>query len=166
MCREMARLSQKPDSTVISDLEISVEPAKQSLKQALESFRMGNADLARGTKSMASLLGKTFDKAFDDLVNEGEKGVSSIRDLFALLVVFNRLSRVCDQATNICEETIFAAAGETKPIKQHRILFHDGEDCSVALLAVAIAQKNFPWRMPWRRGPMYCRRLWESITLW
>jgi hypothetical protein len=140
----MARLSKKPASTVMSDLEISIEPAKLSLKQALESLRTGNAELARGTKSMSSHLGKTFDRAFDDLVQEGEKGVASIQDLFALLVVFNRLSRVCDQATNICEETIFAAVGESKPPKQHRILFYDGGDCSAALLAVAIAQKNFP----------------------
>jgi protein-tyrosine-phosphatase len=93
---------------------------------------------------MASHLGKTFDKVFDDLVEEGKQGTAPIRDLFALLVIFNRLSRVCDQAKNICEETIFASVGETKPPKKFRILFVDDNDSCQSLMAVAIAMTAFP----------------------
>jgi phosphate transport system protein len=144
VCREMARLAEKPNQRVIGDLEISVDPAKQALSQALEAFQNSNSELARGTKEMASHLGKTFDKAFSDLVDEGEKGAAPIRDLFALLVIFNRLSRVCDQAKNICEETVFASVGETKPAKRFRILFVDDKESCLSLMAVALALKDFP----------------------
>jgi len=144
VCREMARLSKQPDQRVIRDLEVSMEPSRQSLIQALEALEKGNSELARGTKKMASHLGKTFDRAFADLVDEGEEGAAPILDLFALLVIFNRLSRVCDQAKNICEETIFASLGETKPPKNFRILFVDAQDNCQSLMAVAIALKNYP----------------------
>jgi len=144
VCREMARLSGRPDQRVIDDLEISVEPARQALTQSMEAFQDSNAELARGTKEMASHLGKTFDKIFSDLVSEGEEGSAPVRDLFALLVIFNRLSRVCDQAKNICEETIFASVGEIKPPKKFRILFVDDKDNCLSLMAAAIALKNFP----------------------
>jgi protein-tyrosine-phosphatase len=143
LCREMVRLSQRPDQRVIRNLEISVEPAKQSLRQALEAFQDGNADLARGTREMASHLASTFDKVFADLVDEGEAGQVPIRDLLALLLIFNRLSRVCDQAKNICEETVFVAVGETKPPKRFRILFVDEKNDCFSQMAVAIAQKNY-----------------------
>ncbi|MGW8180492.1 MAG: hypothetical protein ACWGQW_17295, partial [bacterium] len=110
----------------------------------MEAFQEGNSELARGTKEMASHLGKTFDKAFSDLADEGEEGKTPIRDLFAMLVTFNRLSRVCDQAKNICEETIFASVGETKPPKSFRILFVDDKKSCLSLMALAIALKNFP----------------------
>jgi phosphate transport system protein len=144
ICREMARLSKRPDQRLTSDLEISVEPTTQALRQALEAFQTGNSELARGTKEMASHLGKTFDKAFSDLVDEGETRAAPILDLFALLVMFNRLSRICDQAKNICEETVFASVGETKPAKRFRILFVDDGNSCMSHMAVAVALRCFP----------------------
>jgi protein-tyrosine-phosphatase len=128
---------------VVRDIDLSVNPAKQALLQALKAFHANNAELALGTKEMASQLGQTFDKVFADLVEEGEKGDVSIRNLFALLVVFNRLSRVCDQAKNICEETVFVASGKAKPPKTFRILFTDEKNDCLSQMACAIAQRDF-----------------------
>lgn len=141
--RESARLSQSPHERVLRDLEITVGLAIQTLRQGLEAFLGSNADLARGTKVMASEQGRTFDTAFADLVEEGEERTVPVRDLFALLLVFNRLSRVCDQSKNICEETVFMALGETKPPKAFRILFADRRNSSLSQIALGIAQKNF-----------------------
>ena len=67
-----------------------------------------------------------------------------MKDAFALLMVFSRLERVSDQAKNLCEETLFALTGETKPPKRYQILFVDARDTLLGPLAVALAQKAFP----------------------
>jgi len=67
-----------------------------------------------------------------------------MKDLFALLVIFNRLGRVGDQAKNICEETIFAVTGETKSEKVYRILFLDEHNNALGPLAKAYSEKAFP----------------------
>ncbi len=67
-----------------------------------------------------------------------------LRELFALLIVLHRLERVADQAKNICEETIFAATGETKPPKAFTILFVDQRNDRASQLAEAWARKYYP----------------------
>lgn len=141
--RETARLSQKLSEKVIRDLDVSVGVTIQSLRQALKAFHDSNPELARGTKEMASEQGGTFDIAFTDLVDQGEEGAAPVRDLFAQIIVFNRLSRVCDQAKNICEETIFVALGETKPLKTFRILLADAGQAQICKVALAIALKKY-----------------------
>lgn len=143
IAREMVRLSQKLSERVIRDLDVSVGLTIQSLRQALKAFHESNPELARGTKKMASEQGCTFDIAFADLVDQGEEGLVPVRDLFAQIIVFNRLSRVCDQAKNICEETVFVALGEPKPPKEFRILFTDEGKDQVCRMAMAIAQGNY-----------------------
>ena len=59
-------------------------------------------------------------------------------------MIFNALERVGDQAKNICEETIFAATGETKAPKVFRLLFVDEGDACASQLAAAYARKVFP----------------------
>jgi phosphate transport system protein len=93
---------------------------------------------------MATQVDATFHKVFEDLVREGEKGTRPIRDLFALLVIVNRLGRVSDQAKNICEDTIFAATGEIKAEKIYRILFIDEKNNNLSPLAETYARKAFP----------------------
>ena len=69
-----------------------------------------------------------------DLVREGERRSRPLKELFALLIILHRMERVADQAKNICEETIFAATGETKPPKTYNILFVDrGNDLASQL---------------------------------
>ena len=83
-------------------------------------------------------------KLFADLVREGERRSRPLKELFALLIVLHRLERVADQAKNICEETIFAATGETKPPKSYRILFVDRRNDRASQLAEALARKYYP----------------------
>ena len=45
-------------------------------------------ELARDAKAMSTQVESTFEKAFEALLVEGEKGSRPIRDLFALLVIF------------------------------------------------------------------------------
>lgn len=144
IAREQVQLSSKPPESFAGDLELIAEQAQLMLRQALEAFNTSNADLARGTKPMGAQIEGTFQKVFDDLVEEGERGGQAVRDLFALLTIINRIGRVADQSKNICEETLFAATGETKEPKVYSILFLDAKDDSLTQLAAAFGRRAFP----------------------
>lgn len=143
ICRETVRIAKPLPETITRDLDMLVDESHVTLRQSLQAFDEMNADLARGTGEMASHLGRMFDKVFADLVEVGEKQERSVRDLFSLLVIFNRLSRVCDQAKNICEETIFVATGESAQKKPYRILFIDRLNRCQSQMAAAIGRKAF-----------------------
>jgi phosphate transport system protein len=125
------------------DIEMMAEQARSMLRQSVEAFRELNADLARGTMTMESQADALYRKVYRDLLAEGEKGKIPLRDLFACLVTFNRLERISDQAKNICDETLFAATGETKQPKRYRVLFVDEDNAGASIMAHAIATKGF-----------------------
>ncbi|GAB4239462.1 MAG: hypothetical protein Kow00109_14250 [Acidobacteriota bacterium] len=147
ICRETIRMSEVPWGTLRRDFDVLAREAARALHQSLEAFRTGNPELARGTRGMAKELGRSFDEVFDDLVEEAKKGERSVIDLFALLLAFNRLSRICDQAENICEEVMFSVLGETKPPKVFRVLFLDAGDGRWARVGAALAAERFGNRM-------------------
>ena len=131
-------------ATVARDVELLSSQAGGMLEQALKAFLESNAELARGTKGLADQADATFAKVWRDLLEAGTNGTHPLRDLFAFLGVFERLSRVSDQAKNICEETIFSATGETKKPKVYDVLFVDEKDDCATQMAVAYARKAFP----------------------
>lgn len=144
LAREAKTLSQPLDADVRRDLELLADEALAMLHQALQAFDERNADLARGTMGYAYQVDHTFSGTFDLLIRKGEEQTRPLIDLFAALIIFNRLERVSDLAKNICEETIFAVTGETKPPKKYRILFLEEADDCRSQLAVAMARKAFP----------------------
>ena len=144
ICREALQLTSAPPEVVGRDIELIADETRHMLHQALKSFHEADPDLARNAKAMSRQVESTFEKVFADLLAEGEKGARPLRDLFAMLVIYNRLGRVGDQAKNICEETIFATTGETKAPKVYRILFIDEKNNCQSQMAEAIARKAFP----------------------
>ncbi|MDX1503050.1 MAG: phosphate signaling complex protein PhoU [Thermoanaerobaculia bacterium] len=144
VAREVVQLSEIPPEGLLRDVELIGDQARATLSQAVQAFLDGNAELARGTKKMAQQVDKTFQKVFADLLRAGERGERPIKDLFALLVIINRLGRVSDQAKNVCEDTLFAVAGETKAEKVYRVLFLDAANDSLSQIAQGYASKAFP----------------------
>ncbi len=142
ICRESVQLAHRPQGLVARELELMAGESRQMLKQAIAAFTEGSADQAKATMGMADQVERTFDTVFTDLVGEGTQ--SSIKDLFAYLVIFNMLERVSDQAKNVCEETVFAVTGEGKAAKVYRILFLDEDNSTLGPMAEAIARKNYP----------------------
>lgn len=143
VCREAVQLTAPPPASFAGDIGLMAEQSRAVLAQALEAWNQGNAELARGTLGMAVQAASASDKVFHDLLREGEEGTRPLKDLFALLLIFNRLGRVVGQAKNLCEETLFAIAGETKARKVYKILFVDAADDCTTQLAVAFARKAF-----------------------
>jgi phosphate transport system protein len=141
--RTAVQLSDVPPRMVAGDIEIMADQSCRLLHLAMESFNERNPDVARGTLEMSGQFASTSDKVFEDLLVEGEKGQRPLSDMFALLATFNRLERIIHQAKNICEETIFAATGETKQPKVFDILFLDEKNDGVSQLAEHLARKVF-----------------------
>lgn len=144
IARETVQLSSAPNGSVQTDIAMIADQAFRIFDQAMQSFNEGNAELARGTKGMSAQIESTYQKVFSDLLAEGERGTRPVRDLFALLVVINRLSRVSDQSKNICEDTVFSVSGETKAEKIYRVLFIDERNDTLSQLAEVYARKVFP----------------------
>jgi phosphate transport system protein len=140
--REGAQLSSAPPPTFAEPVRELAHQADYVLTRALSAFSEQNAELARQTRPQATAADRTFGQIYRTLTEQG--GELPLADAFALLTVCHRLERVSDQAKNICEETVFELAGETKPPKRYRILFVDARDTLAAPLAVALARKAFP----------------------
>ncbi|MHC4550471.1 MAG: PhoU domain-containing protein [Planctomycetota bacterium] len=144
VARETVQLQKPLPDVTARDLEMLAHQSRGLLDQALKAFREGNADLARGTKSHASQARSTIDKVYEDLLREAEGSPRALTDVFAVLFAFIRLVRICDQAKNICEETIFAVTGESKQPKVYDILFVDATNTYRSVMAEAIARKAYP----------------------
>ena len=143
IARELVQLSDPLPEKVTRDIDLMADQAREMLAQALRAFDEESADLARGTKAMAKNLDRTFDRVFKDLVESGRRNERPLEDFFAVLVILNRVSRVGDQAKNLCEETIFASTGETKTPKRYRVLFLDDHDDAWTQVARAYARRTF-----------------------
>ncbi len=144
ICRETVDLSGPLEETLQREVERMAKDSFQMLEQATRAFNERNSDLARETMGYADQVERSFGMVFQELVKKGQEGELEVKDLFAILVIFNMLERVSDQAKNICEETVFALTGERKRPKVYRVLFLEkGDDCR-SQLAVGIARKAYP----------------------
>ncbi len=145
ICRESVQLRSDPPEVMARDIELLADQSRRVLDQAMKSFNEGNAELARGTMSMAVQAESVFRKAFADLLDEErDESGPPLKDLFAFLMIFNQLVRVSKLAKNICEETVFTVLGETKTPKVYRVLFVDEANDCRSQLAEAVARKAFP----------------------
>ena len=142
--RETVQLICEPPVSVTRDVELLADHSRGMLAQAAKAFSRQSADLARGTAAMAESSDRIFKNVFRNLIAAGADESCPLQDLFALLVVVNRLERVADRAKNICEETVFWLTGETKGPKKYRILFVDEKNAGASQIAAAIARKAFP----------------------
>ncbi len=143
IARELGQLDAKPPPELIADFEMLGDQTRNMLRQAAQAFDESNAELARGTLALGHAIDVSLRRVFQDLVAEGEAGSRSINDILALGGAINRLSRVADQAENICEETIFVATGEIAKKRLSSILFVAERDDAYTQLAVGYARKAF-----------------------
>ncbi len=142
ICREAVQMSHPPQGGIADKLELISSESRHMLSQAITAFKEGNAEVAKATASIAVQIDYTFSTTFADLT--AKENDFDFKDLMRLFNIFHRLERVAAQAKNICEETVFAATGETKTPKIYRVLFLDEDNCGLSQMAEAIAHHNFP----------------------
>ena len=145
ICREVVQLPKTPEGTLARELELISKEAREMLGQAIRSFAQRNAEAARATMTLADQVGRAFATVYEELTSGNSHWTK--RDIYALLVIFQQLERVSDQAKNICEETVFAATGQGKTPKTYRVLFLDRDNSGIGKLAEALGRKSYPKRM-------------------
>jgi len=148
--REAVQLSARPRGTVARELEMVANDVRRMLHQSVEAFKDGNGEVARATMHLADDAEHTMDQLYDDLMS-GERA-PDLKDLVAIFAIYSTLKRVWDQAKNICEETVFAVHGETKPAKIYKVLFIDEDNSCLAPMAEAIGRKSFAERAVYSSG--------------
>ncbi len=144
ICREVNQLTRPPTGVMRREIERLADEALEMYRQAMRAFNEQNADLARATIPLAAQARRSFGVAYADLVEEGERHAYACDEMLMILIILNRISRINDQAKNICEDTVFAVTGESKQPKVYRIAFLEDEDRFLSQMAVAIARKSFP----------------------
>ena len=140
--RELQRMNGAPHKRLSQGVELLANEVQLMLKQAVAAFDEENAELARGTISMASQIENTVSGLYEELLDE--QADWSLLERFAVFSVYHRLERIADQAKNLCEQTIFTVSGEGKASKIYQILFIDDDNSCLSQLAEAVARKHFP----------------------
>jgi protein-tyrosine-phosphatase len=112
------------------------------LSQSIKAFNELNPEMAKGTMVMEEQMENDLDIIYSELMTNEDR--DAVKNLLAIFAVFTQLKRVADQAKNLCEETVFAATGDTKAPKIYNILFVDEDNSCQSQIAEAIARKNFP----------------------
>jgi phosphate transport system protein len=144
MGREVVRLSAPPPATIRRDIEMMGHQARHTLGQALRAFHHGDVAVAKSSLGLAEQTDITLNIVIKELIETGEKGERTLRDLFALQRIVNLITRVAEQAENVAEQTVFATTGETRDRRVFRILFVDERNDRSSQIAEAYARKAFP----------------------
>jgi phosphate transport system protein len=113
------------------------------LRNALQAFAEGNAELAKATREKEKE--KTIDtlryEIHRDLIQLHSDGGLSSEALVPLMTIVDRLERVANQASNICEEVLYMRTGEDLRHDYQqvlRVLFVAERDACRGQMAVGI----------------------------
>jgi len=142
VARASEQLTEPPSGHMAHELERFGSEVLVMTGQAIAAFNDLNAELARGTMVLEQEMEFDLDGIYAELMSNPEK--SNAESLLTTFTVFTHLKRAADQAKNLCEDTVFAATGETKVPKVYNILFVDRDNSCASQMAEAIARKNFP----------------------
>lgn len=142
IARVSLQLPSPPEGRMATELARIANEAKVMLSQSITAFNNLNASMARATMIMESEMEFDLDTIYTELMSNCER--EKVKNLLAVFIVFTHLKRVADQSKNLCEETVFAATGETKAPKLYNILFVDRDNSCLSKMAAAIAAKTFP----------------------
>ena len=142
----IARVSQQlaaaPEGELGRELERIANQAQFMLGQSVTAFNELNEEMAKATMVLEQGMGYDLDTVYAELA--GNEDHERVKELLAVFSVLTRLKRVADQAKNLCEDTVFAATGETKAPKVYYILFVDEDNSCLSQMAEAVARKAFP----------------------
>ncbi len=142
IAREALQLAMPPSGNMANELERVGSETQLMLRQSIQAFNELNAGMARSTMVLEEQMENDLDIIYAELMANDDR--EAVKNLLAIFAVFTQLKRVADQAKNLCEETVFAATGDTKAPKVFKILFVDEDNSCLSQMAEAIARKNYP----------------------
>lgn len=140
--RESLQLSRPPGGGLPRDLARLGEESRRLLRESVDAFLERNAEKAAALLPVTEQVESGMDDIYGQLIDSAED--RRAREVIATFVVFSLLKRTADQAKNICEQTVFAVAGERKKTRPINILFVDTGNNERSLIAQGIARKRYP----------------------
>jgi len=110
-------LNQEPQLKPYIDLPRMAEISKMMVKDVLDAFVQGDADLARAVCERDDQVDDLKDQVFRELLSYMISDTRTITRAVQLIIVSRYLERIADHATNIAEGVIFMV--NAKVIKHH-----------------------------------------------
>lgn len=111
---EAARfLMTRPAVKPLVDIPKMAEHAIAMLKDALDAFTRGDAELARSVCARDSVVDDLNGKVKNDLAKIMSDDPTTIERALKLMMVSLNLERIADLATNVAEDVIYIATGES-----------------------------------------------------
>ena len=110
-------LNQEPQLKPYIDLPRMAEISKMMVKDVLDAFVQGDADLARAVCERDNQVDDLKDQVFRELLSYMISDTRTITRAVQLIIVSRYLERIADHATNIAEGVIFMV--KARVIKHH-----------------------------------------------
>jgi phosphate transport system protein len=110
-------LNQEPQLKPYIDIPRMAEITKNMVKEVLDAFVSGNADLARAVCERDDQVDNLNDQVFRELLSYMLADPKTITRAVHLIIVSKHLERIADHATNIAEGVIFMV--KARVIKHH-----------------------------------------------
>jgi phosphate transport system protein len=110
-------LNQEPQLKPYIDLPRMAEISKRMVKDVLDAFVQGDADLARAVCERDDQVDDLKDQVFRELLSYMISDTRTITRAVQLIIVSRYLERIADHATNIAEGVIFMV--NARVIKHH-----------------------------------------------
>lgn len=113
-------LAEEPPLRNVVDIPVMAERASTMLRQALDSFVKGDAELARSVILLDDDLDAWMDHTFRVMVTHMLEDPKNITRALRHVIVAKNLERIGDQVTNVCEMVVYMVEG--------RVIKHMGEE--------------------------------------
>ena len=108
-----------PPLKPLIDIPRMADIAQEMLKDALDAFVNGDADMAQRTIERDDAVDHLKDQVFLELLTYMMGDTSTIPRAMDLIFISRHLERIADHATNICEDVIFMVQGRDVRHKGH-----------------------------------------------
>jgi phosphate transport system protein len=117
IAENVLQLLPHPPLKPLIDIPRMAEIAERMVRDALDSFVKGDAELAREVLRRDDEVDGLKDQLFRELLTYMMADPGTIPRALALLLISRHLERIADHATNIAEDVIFIA--EAKDVRHH-----------------------------------------------
>jgi phosphate transport system protein len=106
------KIGDEPLVKPLIDIPLMAQTATRMLRQALDAFSRGDAELAHSIPDQDDKVDALYNQIYRELLTHILSDPSIIDQANNLLWVAHNLERTADRVTNICERTIYMVTGE------------------------------------------------------
>lgn len=112
VCERAIELNREPQLKPISQLPMLAENAQRMVREALDSFVRGDAELARDVIRRDDVVDQLTEDSFRSLLTYMLENPRNIASAIRLTFIGKYFERMADNATNICEMVVYLVEGK------------------------------------------------------